>query len=115
VRPRAEHAPRAAGSGYSSDTEDEEMDADDDEGAAMPDSSECAPNVAKHVGEGMPTASGAVKVFRAPADHTAAADGSWYKVDDPVGDEWCAGTRGDEPGRLDTPQGQQRRRARDAQ
>ena len=114
VRPRAEHAPRAAGDGYSSDTEDEEMDAgDDDEGAAMLDSSECAPNVAKHVGEG--TSGAVTKVFRAPADHTAAADGSWFKVEDPVGDEWCAGTRGDEPGRLDTPQGQQRRRARDAQ
>ena len=35
------------------------------------------------------------------------------QVDDSVGDEWCADTRPDEPGRLDTP-ALQRRRARDA-
>ena len=80
VRPRAEHAARAGG--YESDSEeDEEMDAaDEDPAGAMLDSCECAPNVAKHVDEGMPAASGAVKVFRAPADHTAATDGSWFKV-----------------------------------
>ena len=111
VRPRAEAAGR--GAGYESD-EEEEMDAEgDDDAAVMMDSSECAPNVVKHVDEGMPTASGAVKVFRAPADHSGAMDGSWFKVQDPVGDEWRADARCDEPGRLDTPN-PQRRRARDA-
>ena len=87
--------------------------AEDDDAAVMMDSSECAPNVANHVDEGMPTASGAVKVFRAPADHAGAMDGSWFKVTDPVGDEWRADARCDDPARLDTPN-PQRRRARDA-
>jgi len=108
VRPRGEGPGERSAPGYESDSEDEEMDvaAAEDDPAMMLDSSERAPNALKPA-EGEPTASGAVKVFRTPV--TDQGDGSWFKVDDDVGDEWRASCED----RLDTPS-LQRRRTRDA-
>ena len=92
----------ARASGYESDTDEEEEEAEMAEAedpSMLVDSCERAPNEPKH------GACTRVRVFRPPpADADAApVDGSWYKVADPVGDEWVANP---------TPQQRVRRRAK---
>ena len=94
----------ARASGYESDTDEEEAEeaemAEAEDPSMLVDSSERAPNDPKHG-----AACAGVRVFRPPpADADAApVDGSWYKVADPVGDEWVANP---------TPQQRVRRRAK---